>query len=237
MDAGISLCISCHAEVGTAQKSASHHVIGKMARGCLTCHDPHFGPGPGNDKLLARAPAQKLCLGCHAKPMRRADGSAVPAVAETSGGASAHPPFARGECVKCHEPHGSDRANLLTEASTERLCAKCHDRARLVQDRASATAFRNGSRNLHALHLTGGHSLGDQASDQSGGGRSGRSCSTCHEAHASHQKSLIRATFVAYGQTVPISFEKSVEGGTCATVCHKAFTYRRSEEFKNASDR
>jgi predicted CXXCH cytochrome family protein len=75
------------------------------------------------------------------------------------------------------------------------------------------TGFRDGTRNLHALHVN--------KTPQ------GRSCRSCHTTHASRFQAQI-ADSVQYGQwNLPINFTPTPTGGSCAPGCHKPERYDR----------
>lgn len=99
------------------------------ARRCDQCHlttanfgmfgrkaAPNFSqkgqPSPG--KLVV--PRQELCQKCHT------DKSAAEALRE---GLWLHTPAARGDCLKCHDPHQSDHPYMLLEAPRQ-ICIPCH---------------------------------------------------------------------------------------------------------------
>lgn len=217
------LCLSCHAEVGTAMTSASHpHSATGDARACLNCHVAHQSH---HVKQLLPDPV-KSCLECHSKPVEAKGGRMVMAVAEIGDPtAHKHGPINDGDCAACHEVHGGSRAGLLL-ASFEQdfyrsyddkayaLCFTCHDRALVTaQPTGEATGFRDGERNLHAVHVT--------KSPQ------GRSCRACHASHASRHGMLI-ADSVQFGQwRLPINFVKTDRGGSCGPGCHKPAAYDR----------
>ena len=78
---------------------------------------------------------------------------------------------------------------------------------------AAMTDFRNGSLNLHYLHVNKP--------------KRGRTCRTCHATHASNQPKHIR-TGVPYGKwEIPIRFNKSDTGGGSSPGCHKPRDYDR----------
>lgn len=138
----------------------------------------------------------------------------------------AHGPVVKGECAACHDVHGGAHSRLLKANYTDNfyepfnenayeLCLSCHDKNLLLEDHTyEATRFRDGERNLHALHVKG---------DQ------GRTCRACHNTHASKNKAMVRETS-PYGQwMLPINFIPSETGGSCAPGCHKPKSYTRSD--------
>jgi predicted CXXCH cytochrome family protein len=136
-----------------------------------------------------------------------------------------HEPVKEG-CASCHEPHGGARARLLGDTfpagayaaytDTEYgLCFTCHDRELAsAATTTTATAFRDGPRNLHFVHVNK---------------EKGRSCGLCHDAHASARPALM-AESVPFGQwKLPVRFAKTTSGGSCAAGCHRPYSYDRED--------
>lgn len=203
LDAKKELCLTCHEDKAQQLKTATYHIIDKMEKGCLSCHETHVSNGPY--KLLKAKTPEELCLGCHNK-------------IKVSNLANVHRPVLDQHCIKCHDVHGSNRKNILKLEYTKEnpeLCLTCHG--------LKSTKFRNGSEDLHLLHLNDT--------------KNKKSCRTCHNPHQSSQEHLINTEFEAHGVLVPMNFKKIPQGGTCTTTCHKTFEYNRAEKVKNESDR
>lgn len=78
----------------------------------------------------------------------------------------------------------------------------------------SETQFRNGNLNLHFRHVNRSK---------------GRTCAACHTPHGGRQKKLVREEF-GFGSTVlPLRYDRTETGGTCATACHGPVTYDRCD--------
>ncbi|HEY5512658.1 MAG TPA: cytochrome c3 family protein [Geomonas sp.] len=200
-----TLCFGCHPK----ERLTGSHTHRPVADGeCLSCHDAHQSDG----KSLLRKPGSQLCFMCHDPKL------AV--------GKSVHKPVAQGNCVGCHAPHGSAyrkilKADLPTElyrpfgTDAFPLCFSCHDpelAAAVTTDKA--TNFRNGDRNLHAVHV-----------NKSG---KGRNCKICHNPHAAGQDRLINPKAPGFGTwDIPIRFDATPTGGGCSVGCHKTFRYDR----------
>ncbi|MBI3450305.1 MAG: hypothetical protein HY049_15500 [Acidobacteria bacterium] len=138
------LCGTCHAEAKAAREVKAPHAPAKEA--CTGCHQPHSGP----DKLLkARAPA--LCETCHA------------GVGPQAARKHPHPPAAAGECLTCHNPHGSDHKGSLKEPAAT-LCLSCHEDLRKDVE----------ARNVHRPFQSG-------------------DCVACHEPHGADTEHLVAA--------------------------------------------
>ena len=136
-----------------------------------------------------------------------------------------HKPAADGECAACHDLALSAEARFVKGAPTAagpedgrgwdvQLCAGCHGdsvASREAGDRA--TGFRDGGRNLHALHVQAAR---------------GPRCLPCHDPHASRQPKLLRERIPARGGVaVPQEFRAEKNGGWCRTGCHAQKGYRR----------
>ena len=224
---GAALCGQCHSDVVEAAEQAKvpHRALAVKSQ-CANCHNPH---GSTMEKLLVRAP-QALCLGCHDREgMKSADGKLLSNMkAWLEKNKNHHSPVASGMCTSCHQPHGSANFRLLTAAYpsdfyaaysqvTYALCLSCHDEATFTTPRTTEyTSFRNGSKNLHYVHVAGL------------GGR-GRTCRACHEVHASTQDHHIRES-VPYGSrgwALKLNYTRAANGGSCAKTCHETRAYDR----------
>jgi predicted CXXCH cytochrome family protein len=139
---------------------------------------------------------------------------------------SKHGPIREGNCGGCHNVHGSDVPKLLAKPypatfyqsfAVEKydLCFSCHDKQLVLQQKTEGlTGFRNGTENLHFVHVN--------KADR------GRNCRACHETHASAQDLHVRNS-VPYGNwQMPINFNKNASGGSCSPGCHKELKYDRN---------
>ena len=228
------LCISCHQTVGETVAGATHpHTAATDSKSCLNCHSPH---GSEHIKQLLKSPVD-TCMECHKKAIVVDKTRTIAATTELTAAAfHKHGPIEKGECAGCHDVHGGKNEGLLV-APYERsfyqaysdtayaLCFKCHDRSLVVGgvsgpagagaagSPAKQTGFRNGDRNLHAVHV-----------NKTG---QGRSCRACHTVHASRFETMI-ADKVSFGEWVlPINYGKTITGGSCAPGCHRPATYDR----------
>lgn len=217
------LCSGCHKKEGrfTHYKSSTPKLL------CSDCHLPHFSK---TEKLLKKK-QDLLCFSCHEKQSKRADGSTSPNMTEAMKTAkSIHKPITEGKCTGCHSSHGSTEKKLLiagysgsnkaSEKPSVALCFKCH-KTELVESGTTETAtqFRNGTKNMHYLHLHAAkHAV---------------SCNECHEVHSSNQDFLIREWFEKRETLLPMRFEKTANGGNCTTACHKVKAYDRVKEKQN----
>ncbi|BCS53275.1 cytochrome c3 family protein [Geobacter sp. SVR] len=217
------LCVGCHQKIGKhlADLKTPHKPV-QEGKGCGNCHSAHFGKVKG----LFPADAKGLCLDCHgtdklgSPPLRNIK-------KEIEGKKFLHGPLREGECRGCHDPHGSQNFRLLRGSYPADLyapyrdgiygaCLNCHEKNLLrFADTTVYTKFRNGNRNLHYVHVAIK--------------RKGRTCRVCHEAHASNGEKLISKEGSQFGDwKIPLNFQITPTGGSCAPGCHRAFTYDRN---------
>jgi len=89
----------------------------------------------------------------------------------------------------------------------------------LTEKTTGLTGFRNGTRNLHFVHVN--------KADR------GRNCRACHESHASAQPLHVRDTTPYGNWNMPINFKRTETGGSCASGCHKPYAYDRNTPVQN----
>lgn len=208
---GVALCYQCH-EKGTLDRSFPHKPI-KEGK-CLSCHDPH----QSEHKYMLKAGGADLCMTCHKKALFT--------------GQSVHAPVAAGDCSACHATHGTQLHDLLKRPVPDRmyqsfdksayaLCFGCHaDTLADSRNTDSETNFRNGTLNLHYLHVN--------KVDK------GRACRACHDPHASNQGRLVSSRISGFGRwRIPIRYTMTRVGGTCVVGCHKPKTYDRINPVQN----
>src|SRR5262245_61762869 len=101
-------CAACHGEV------AKHTVVHPKVADCTSCHVPKTQE--------AHSFTVKTCASCH--QMVKANDTFV------------HGPVAAGECLACHDPHGSDEPQQVRAFGSE-ICQRCHVdmKARLAEKR------------------------------------------------------------------------------------------------------
>ena len=105
-------CVACHREV-----TAHREMHGPTAAGaCLSCHLPTESGGRQAMKLThdgRRGDTRRLCFQCHKEVESRMRDARV------------HAPVAAGDCVACHDPHGTAFRFQLS-AQGNGACLGCH---------------------------------------------------------------------------------------------------------------
>ncbi|MEO8033529.1 MAG: DmsE family decaheme c-type cytochrome [Acidobacteriota bacterium] len=107
----LTLCDSCHmTQVSSFRNKPYAHRLGRGGMECSSCHEPHGRPGAGSLRLTEAG--ELPCLNCH-------DEKRGPYVFQ-------HGSFAIGDCLTCHEAHGSSNPKRLKRATVAQLCLECH---------------------------------------------------------------------------------------------------------------
>ncbi|MBI5495406.1 MAG: cytochrome C [Deltaproteobacteria bacterium] len=222
-----TLCLSCHDTVKNALATAVKHGPAVEGKKCLNCHAPHGG----DFKPLLDKEQFDLCLGCHDKDdVKDRRGMVLTNIKQRlDANAEWHAPVGAKECVTCHSPHGSPSFRMLANTFPARfhegyakekygLCFDCHnDQLAANPTTDSDTEFRDGTRNLHYVHVNKKEL--------------GRTCRACHDFHAVKGPSMITdgVKFGRKGWVLKVQFEKNDDGGSCAKSCHSAKSYRRGK--------
>ena len=218
------LCYSCHKE--TRQQvvdSRYKHTAVTEDKSCMNCHTAHGG----DIARLMKSRPLTVCMSCHDKPITDPGGKVlVEAAADLmAANTNKHGPVRDGNCGGCHSVHGGDVDRLLVKPYPETfyegfavdkyaLCFTCHDQQLvLAKETQAVTAFRNGDRNLHYVHVN--------KPDQ------GRSCRACHSTHASTNPMHVRKTVPFGNWQLPVNFTANESGGKCASGCHQELSYDR----------
>ena len=153
-----ALCGSCHFQqtpslapkewqtLSFTNFAQSQH--GRKGVSCLACHTAH----PNGQAHALTQPPQALCMSCHAAVLEEAPGKKA---------AYTHLPVAQGQCLLCHDPHGTPDGRMLRPA-LGKVCQTCHT----VTDAAMATAHKN-------------YPMADT------------DCTTCHNPHSHDQKAAL----------------------------------------------
>jgi predicted CXXCH cytochrome family protein len=217
-------CFDCHKDIKQYVETAKvKHGALTTNRKCANCHNPH---GTNIAKLLTAMPFDQ-CVGCHSVDNMK-DWNGVTLAnfkQQLEENGVWHKPVAAKDCSACHRTHGGPNYRLLVapypdqfyanyEPTTYALCYGCHnDKVVSAQETRTLTRFRDGSKNLHYVHVNKAER--------------GRSCRACHEIHASKQERRIRdgVPFGKEGWVLKCNFTKTPTGGMCTKTCHEARTY------------
>lgn len=220
-----ALCLSCHKDQFAGMTTGAMVVHGAITQegGCTTCHEPHASKLAG----LQRTGEPDTCLKCHGGPLNDDAGKPLTDMAKLlAANPNKHGPIRSGHCTVCHDPHAGQKFRLLpAEYPAEfyaaytpdlyELCFRCHSpELATSQTGGGVTQFRDGARNLHALHVNQ---------------EKGRTCRACHEVHASQRPAHIRES-VPFGTSnwmLELNFKATEQGGSCAPGCHAPKTYTR----------
>lgn len=217
-------CSECHEEDlrEAAEKPFKHRFFDPRAE-CGSCHYAHRA---GEDGAYLRGNLGETCLTCHDMDIRSRGRALENVGLQIRNARHVHEPLHEDLCHACHTPHGAMQPSLLREnypagsyTRYERrnysLCWTCHDSAMVeMPETRDATGFRNGSVNLHNIHVM-----------QSG---RGRACHLCHTAHASDRPHLLRERITFGSWESDFEFDPLPDGGSCLTACHREEAYRRS---------
>jgi predicted CXXCH cytochrome family protein len=171
---------------------------------------------------------QALCLDCHNQPQQASDGHVIPDMTPVLVNARfLHGPIRVGNCSACHYTHASRYTMLLRNYFPREfyeafhledyaLCFTCHSESTVLEGESSSfTGFRDGSTNLHFVHVN--------RQDK------GRTCRTCHEIHGSNLTKHMASTvpFEGGGWAMPIRIQQTETGGRCSPGCHEPREYGR----------
>lgn len=217
------LCGNCHEKiVGDLKTAVVKHSPATEESACMNCHDPHAAQ---ESKLLLTDEIDN-CLKCHDKTVKTEKQEFANIKEILTANPYPHGPIQNRNCSGCHNPHSSPYFRLLKNqypqdfyapffTSNYDLCFRCHDAKLATEERTkSTTEFRDGDRNLHFVHV-------NRTSN-------GRTCGACHEVHASATPDKHIGATVPFGTwKLPIKFEKTESGGSCAPGCHAVQKYSR----------
>lgn len=223
------LCYSCHTDKKDQISSASvRHGAVEIEKSCLNCHNPH---NSGFPRMLLME-SMDLCLKCHDREYDLPDGTKLMNMNKwLDEHTNHHGPIRQKDCTGCHNPHGSKDFRILRHfypptfyepfaAGNYTLCFSCHEKTIVLNPTTTTlTNFRNGNENLHFKHVNKPVK--------------GRTCRACHETHASNFPKHIRASVPFGSWALPVNYQKTETGGSCAPGCHKLKKYDRVKKVIN----
>jgi len=120
-------CVQCHGDV------VKHTVLHPKSSDCVSCHVPKARD--------AHQFTVKTCASCH-QMVKQTD-------------KYVHGPVAAGECLACHDPHGSDEPQMVRMFGAE-LCERCHVdmKARLAEKRFTHAPVKEDCSSCHNPHAS-----------------------------------------------------------------------------------
>ncbi len=207
VDQTAQLCYSCHKDVKDKFAVGTQHF--PVEKGiCWDCHDPH-----SSDKhaLLKKGPEgaddPDACLQCHKDDLTTALNGKVP-----------HEPFAKQNCVACHEAHNSLHPALL-KADAKTLCVGCHNLADKNTQKAHAGKH---AENLSCVDCHSGHSSNNKGlmSERTHAPVAAGDCETCHSLPDSANK---------------VTFAEGVTPGNICANCHADEANGSKKSFPHAA--
>ena len=106
------VCLPCHRDTEESFMKVYSHVCSGVF--CVNCHSPHAS----DQGALRKTQETKICLNCHQDTQYFVRGKE---------NMYRHPLVDKGECSKCHQPHGSDN-RLMFYGNEITQCTDCHGR-------------------------------------------------------------------------------------------------------------
>jgi predicted CXXCH cytochrome family protein len=223
------LCFGCHKDKKEwIENVTTKHMGLYTEKKCLACHDAHVS---NYVKQLVKQPVD-TCNMCHDRVYNNPNSKdkVINMKEFLTLNKIYHGPIKQGDCSSCHNTHGSNNFRILRkyfpkifyasfDPKNYELCFGCHEKTLVTESKTTTlTGFRNGSQNLHFVHVNM---------------TKGRTCRACHDAHATNNPKHIRDG-VPFGEWIlPIGFEQNQDGGSCLPGCHQRFEYNRTKAVKN----
>ena len=111
------LCLTCHPQVENADHFIYSHIqLTPGSNVCLDCHTPHLS----DIKPSLKGSPKQICFSCHRDTKNRL-------LSNSPGFKYKHPEAKKGNCLVCHQGHGSNKLFLLKEGGIN-TCTSCHKR-------------------------------------------------------------------------------------------------------------
>jgi predicted CXXCH cytochrome family protein len=133
---GVCVSQECHADLGYSKDPMLHKPVTNNE--CDECHTGNYPNkyGLADDQGFS-------CLKCHRKIENEVQTSRF-----------VHGPAKSGDCVSCHDAHGSGRKYLLNESYSD-LCQSCHNLKSLYRGEAVHQPVKDGNCGLcHDVHAS-----------------------------------------------------------------------------------
>jgi predicted CXXCH cytochrome family protein len=174
---------TCHA--GIVSHEVKHEAVAQQE--CLECHTY---AEPQEHRFKSAFPKDQPCGNCH----------------DLKHKAVVHPLVQEGQCLACHDPHGSAYKGMLVDAPRT-LCLSCHKEVIPRQDEATSihAPFKDNCTSCHDPHTSDVKNELKQAVPDL--------CFSCHE----DVKETLATSLVVHGA--------ATTAGGCLT-CHAAHTSR-----------
>jgi predicted CXXCH cytochrome family protein len=131
-------CVTADCHPGVKAKPFLHGPIN--ANACDSCHT--LKDAAAHTFNMAR-PKEQLCAFCHTS----AESASGP-------GTSIHQPFAEGECLSCHDPHGSREPAILRGQNYADSCNSCHKDVTGAHDSVHGPASAGACGACHQPHVS-----------------------------------------------------------------------------------
>lgn len=181
-------CVTAECHPGVKAKPELHGPV--RVNACDACHTLTDAAG---HKFSAARDRAEACTLCHA-PEKKSD-------------AFTHAPFAKGDCLSCHDPHGSTTPQMLRGERYADTCASCH-KDMTGHDRVHGPASIGACGACHQPHSSSrpkllnaeGRDLCLKCHVRTGMELDARSvvhapalgdCRVCHDPHATDHRSLL----------------------------------------------
>jgi DmsE family decaheme c-type cytochrome len=124
----LALCATCHStQTASLRNKPFAHRIGQGGLSCLSCHEAHNRGG--RESIRPTAAGELACFNCHTD---KRGPHVFP-----------HGAISAGDCMNCHDPHGSANARMLKRANTTQLCLECHSPTTMASAGSQPPSFHN----------------------------------------------------------------------------------------------
>jgi len=216
-------CVTAECHPGVKRYQFLHGPV--QVNGCDACHKL---ADPARHDFEATTDRNRTCALCH--------------VVENPAGALTHQPFAEGECLSCHDPHGSSEPTMLRGERYGDSCTSCHAEVSQVHRFQHGPVSAGACGACHEPHastranllIAEGRDLCLRCHLSTGlqiesmhvvHGPVLGDCTVCHDPHGTDNPSVLSADPVALCTACHEDVARAMEG---ATTQHAAVTTDRS---------